>query len=479
MSELPGFIGPSYQLTSRNVSCQRSVNLYPERDEVSKGRWSLKSRPSLTLLAAAGDGPCRGLRRCFNNRAFMVSGSELYEITNPTSPALLGTLNTARVTVSMAENANHLVIVDGTNGYAFNFTTNVLSQIADVNFPVASSIAFLDQYLLANDDESGRFQFSALNDATDWDGLDVATAEGSPDNLIALAVNNRQVILFGAISTEVWFDSGDSSNPFQRISGAFIEHGIAGEKLHASADNTEFFWSKDANGEAMAMRLVGYQAVRVSTFAIEQLVQQYGDISEGTCWAFQTGGHTFFVTNFPNANVSLVYDVAAGAWHEWSVVSDSGAEGRSRAQFHVYHSALHIVGDYENGNLYKMVEPRKNREYSENGSAIPRERTFPGAKIQGKRVFVSNIQIDAEMGVGLDGDGQGSDPLVTLQISKDGGNTFSNEMSERLGKIGETLNRINFSRLGAGRDWVFKLRCSEPVPLTLIAAWIEFTEGAN
>jgi hypothetical protein len=478
MSELPGFIGPSYQLTSRNVSCQRSVNLYPEKDEAAKGRWSLKSRPSLTLLAAAGSGPCRGMRRCFNNRAFVVSGSELYEITIPAAPVLRGMLTTSTGAVSMAENANDLVIVDG-YGYAFNFSTNLLTEITDVNFPTATSVAFLDQYMLANDEESGRFQSSALNDATDWDGLDVATAEGSPDNLLALAVNNRQVILFGDISTEVWFDSGDSSNPFQRISGAFIEHGIAGAKLHASADNTEFFWSKDANGEAMAMRLVGYQAVRVSTFAIEQLVQQYGDISAGTCWAFQTGGHTFVVTNFPGADVSLVYDVAMGLWHEWSVISDSGIEGRSRAQFHVYHAAMHIVGDFENGNLYKMVEPLKNQEYSENGSPIPRERTFPGVKIQGKRIFVSNLQIDTEMGVGLDGAVQGSDPMVTLQISKDGGNTFSNEMSEHLGKIGETLNRINFSRLGAGRDWIFKLRCSDPVPITLIAAWIEFTEGAN
>jgi hypothetical protein len=481
--EIPGFVGPSYTLRSKNVSCQRSVNIFPEMNEMDPKKWSLRHTPGLVKVSTAGTGPIRGSHRASNGRAFVVSGNEVYEITIPGTPVSKGTIDTRNGAVSFDDNATQLVIVDGVSGYVFDFTTNVLTKIADTDFPRATSVAFLDQYILANDKNSGRFQFSALNDATDWDGLDVATAEGSPDNLVALAVDHREIILFGDLTTEVWFNSGDADNPFLRINGAFIEHGIAGPHLHSLLDNTRLWWSKDKNGSMVAMRMTGYQGTRVSTFAIEELLQGLteDDILAGTCWAYQDGGHTFWITNFPNAKSSVVFDASNGLWHERDFTDpETGLQRRHRAESHIYHASMHLVGDYENGNIYKLDDSVR----SDNGVPSILQRIWPAPKAQGKRIFYHALELEMETGVGpevpsLDDDGNPVPPQIMMQFSDDNGNTWSNEDWNSLGFIGERETRVRWQRLGSSRDRVFKVAVSDDVPVTMISAWLDSDAGEH
>jgi len=43
---------------------------------------------------------------------------------------------------------------------------------------------------------------------TTIDPLYFAAAEGSPDNLVTLIVDHREIWLFGTNSVEVWYDAG-------------------------------------------------------------------------------------------------------------------------------------------------------------------------------------------------------------------------------------------------------------------------------
>lgn len=482
--EIPGFIGPSYTLPSKKVSAQRSVNIYPEMNEMNPQKWSLKNSPGLTLVSTLGSGPVRGLHKAKNGNAYAVSGSKLYDITIPGSPTIVGDpLSTSTGRVEFADNAIQMAFVDGTYGYVLDFETNVLTKISDTNFPHASSIAFLDQYVLVNDQDSGRFQFSALNDATDWDGLDVANAEGSPDNLVALAVDHREIILFGELTTEFWFNSGDADNPFLRINGAFIEHGIAGKYLHSLVDNTRLFWSRDKNGPMIAMRVEGYSAKRISTFAVEDALQGLTDeqIAAGTCWSYQHGGHAFWQTNFPGSQSSWVFDASNSLWHERDYTAPlSALKQRHRADCHVFHAGLHLVGDYANGNLYKLDESTRN----DNGAAIILRRTFPAPSNNGKRVFVKSLDLDMETGVGpvnprLDENGEQVPPQIMLRYSDDNGHTWSNENWTGFGLLGERTTRVRWQRLGYYRNRVFDVSVSDDVPVTMLSAEIEIDLGAS
>jgi hypothetical protein len=117
----------------------------------------------------------------------------------------------------------------------------------------------------------------------------------------------------------------------------------------------------------------------ISTFALEYAIGQYGDISTATAFAFQFGGHSLYVLNFPNASTTWVYDAATGAWSEWDYTKPQGGIGRFSGEWHCFAGSKHIVGDYENGNIYEMQDPYLNisTEYTDNGASYHQRTNRP------------------------------------------------------------------------------------------------------
>jgi len=62
-----------------------------------------------------------------------------------------------------------------------------------------------------------------------------------------------------------------------------------------------------------------------------------------------------------------------------------------------------------------------------------------------------------------------------MQYSKDGGHTWSDEVWDSFGQIGQYNARASFLRMGRARDWLFKFRVTDPVKTIFIGAWGEFT----
>ena len=73
--------------------------------------------------------------------------------------------------------------------------------------------------------------------------------------------------------------------------------------------------------------------------------------------------------------------------------------------------------------------------------------------------------------------GQGQNPQVMLQVSRDGGFTWGTEMWTSFGAQGEFLRRAEWRRLGVSRNYVFKFRISDPVKVVLIGAAAYATEA--
>ena len=81
-----------------------------------------------------------------------------------------------------------------------------------------------------------------------------------------------------------------------------------------------------------------------------------------------------------------------------------------------------------------------------------------------------------QQGVGLN-NGQGQNPQIMLQVSRDGGYTYGNEMWTSFGAQGEFLKRAEWRRLGVSRNYVFKFRISDPVKVVFIGAAAIATEA--
>lgn len=474
----PGFIGGAYHLSSKNVDCQRCINLYPEVNELGKGKalevLSLRGTPGLSLLATVGTGVGRGNYRSSDGKLFKVTGNKLYRVSNVWVATEIGTLTTSEGQVSFADNGTHLVVVDGINGYTHELAGASLVQISDPDFPGASHVGYIDGYFIFTEPDSGRFFISDLNAIT-IPG-DIATSEGLPDNVISMLCGHRELWLFNEVSTEVFYNSGNADFPFERINGAFIEYGIAAEFSAAKLGDTTFWLGRNEDGSGVVLQAQGYQPKRISTHAIEVAIQGYAEISDAIAMTYESEGHFFYQLSFPTGNATWVFDMSTNLWHE-RAYSNEGILERHRSYSHAFVFGKHIVDDWENGKLYEMTKSAK----SDNLNPLRRIRVSPHFSEGGKRLFYSEFELDIEMGVGLDGGAtvQGHDPQAMLKFSNDGGHTWSNELWRSFGKIGQKKRRAKWNRLGQARDRVFWLEVADPVDVTFIGAELAVEQGAS
>jgi hypothetical protein len=276
--------------------------------------------------------------------------------------------------------------------------------------------------------------------------------------------------VFGTDSVEVWYDSGATDFPLQRIQGAFNEIGCVSAFSVAKLDNGLFWLGTDARGQGIVYRANGYTGVRVSTHAIEYAIAQYGNISDAIAYTYQQEGHAFYVLTFPSGNATWVYDVSTQVWHERAGF-DNGEFMRHRSNCQCNFGGNILVGDFENGNIYRFDLD----VYADNGGIqkwLRSWRALPTGQNNLKRTAHHSLQLDCETGVGLN-DGQGSDPQVMLRWSDDGGHTWSNEHWSPIGKIGAYGHRTFWRRLGMTlklRDRVYELSGTDPNKIAIMGA---------
>lgn len=472
----PGFIGPSYTLQSKNVDAQRCINYYPEMDELGTGKerevMSLVGTPGLKLLASLGVGPVRGTYTTSTGALYVVSGTGLYSVDSTWTATLLGSLLTSIGPVSMADNGLQMVCVDGPNGYYVTLSTSVFTQITDPNFLGANQVTFQDGYFIFNKPGTQQFYISGLNAIT-FDPTDIATKEGSPDNIVGLISDHLNLYLFGSISSEVFYDSGNTF-PFERVQGAFLPIGCLSTFSIAKFQGSIFWLGCDEQGRGIVYRSTAYQPARISNFALENVIAgvSASNISTARAWTYQQRGHSFYCLNIPGTESTWVFDTATSLWHERSYLN-LGDLVRHRADCHAYAYSTNVVGDYLNGNLYAL-DPAT---YSDNGNPLPRVRSAPHLTNSLDRLFHHWFQLDMEVGVGADGNGQGVSPQAMLQWSDDGGHTWSSERWTSIGPIGKTKTRAIWRRLGHSRDRVYRAWITDPVKVTLIGADIGFDAG--
>lgn len=474
------FVGQAYTGRSLNVNAQRCVNLYPEIDGADgKNVLALHGTPGLALFATVGSSAMRSMD-VIGSKMYVVSFNKFYEVLANATTTEKGTLLTSIGRVSIANNGTQVMIVDGTYGYIYNTSTGTFTQITDTDFPGADTVCFLDGYFVFNKPNTGSFMITGLYDGSTVDALDIATAEADPDNLIAVLNDHRQLWCFGDFTTEVYYNSGNADFPFERIGGAFIEHGLAARWSIAKCDNGIFWLAQSKTGKGYIVKASGYAPQIVSTRAIEYQINTYSTISDAFAYSYIEEGHTFYVITFPTGNATWVYDAATDMWHERAYRNTTtGNLGRHRGNAYAFFNGFHMVGDFENGKIYKMLL----NTYTDNGDPIKRvraDRHISDGDMN--NLFHSRLQVDMEVGVGL-ASGQGSNPQAMLDWSDDGGHTWSSEIwggigSVSVGGTGEYKKRIVFRRLGQSRDRVYRLTITEPVKVAIIGASLEITKGA-
>ena len=471
------FVGPSYQARSLNADAQRAINCYVEMDQASpRAPVSLYGTPGLRKVATAPSGAgCRGAIS-EGGYAWLVIGGYIYRMDSSYVMTLAGTIQTTKGQVGIASNGNELLIVDGSSGYIVNVVAATVTAISDPDFPNGvKRAAYQDGYFIVTGDGTQAFYISQLLSGGSWDGLDFASAEGSPDDTVGCISDHRELWLFGDSSAEIWVNTGSSEFPFERSGNTFIEHGCAAAGSIDKLDNTVFWLGADDRGAGIVWRANGYTPMRVSTHAVETAIAGYSTISDAFAFTYQQEGHGFYVLTFPSANATWVYDVATQLWHERAYRDlNTGVLSEWRASAHCMLNNVHIVGDIADGRIYALDLDH----YTDDTDPILRLRAAQTQSQLQNRMFFSMLQIDMETGIGL-ATGQGSDPLMMMRYSNDGGHTWSNEQTVTAGKVGQYSARARFNRLGNGRNRVWEISMTDPVKFAVLGAIVDAEAGIS
>ena len=413
----------------------------------------------------------------------------------------------ASTTVASITNDTTFVLSQAATATASGVTlafTPFLEQITDPDFYGAVGVGFLDGYFVFNEPNSQRLWVTESYNGAAIDSLAFASAEGSPDDLVTLIVDHREVWLFGVNTVEVWYNAGTPDFPLARIQGAFNEIGCLAAYSVAKLDNGLFWLGRDARGNGVVYRSKGYSGERVSTHAVEWQIQQYTDLSDAVAYTYQQDGHSFYVLNFPTANTTWVYDVATGLWHEragW----ENNQFTRHRGNCQMNFNKEIVIGDYVSGFIF-AYDPTVYTEAGTVQKWLRSWRALPTGENNLKRTTQHSLQLDCETGVGLnsndygllgttylitedfkniiteDGDflvsslnlpAPGIVPQVMLRWSDDGGHTWSNEHWKSMGRIGQFGYRTIWRRLGMTlkiRDRVYEISGTDPVKTAIMGA---------
>ena len=471
-----GFCGGSYTAQSPIIDNEIAMNCYCENQAPkATTRVALLHTPGKKKFATFPEASIPG-QFTVNGRSF-AAASHLYEMGANGTVTALGSLGAAPLTpTQITANETQLVILNNGNLYVLTLATNafIVVNMAQFNGPIGQ-MDFCDGYILAMLANSHTFQVSALEDATTWSGLDIATNSLAPDNYVSMKVDHREAWFWSAKKGFGYNNAGAGFPPFIPIQAAALEVGSGAAAATVQLDNTLFWLSQDERGFMSAMKLNGYAGERVSTHAVELAWQQYAKASDAVGWTYQEYGHPFWEIYFPSANATWVYDVATELWHQRGYfVTATGQYIADRAMSHTLNFGIHLVGDWASGTVYQM----SSLFYDDDGNPIRGNRRTPTNSKENEYIYFDQLEFVLETGLAptialFDGDGQPRPAQLMLKWSNNGGKTWSNTYFLSVGFAGEYDIRVIKRMLGRARKRLWDVSWTDPIPWRFNEAYLK------
>lgn len=469
------FIGPSYDLPSRAVDCQSTVNMYPDIHELGNDKTSLffNGTPGLKSEIEAKD-----IVRCMyvdvKGDLYVVEGQEFVryrdyidEDGNPYRERFtLGGIYTKSGRVSIAENGFQLCVVDGPNLYLYIYKDDTFQQYKPEGWLGSDKVIYYQGYFVFVEPDTQKYYISKLYDGTNIDALDFASAEDDPDNIIVAIQAGGILYMFGDRSIQTMANTGEAYFPISNVSGGSSAVGCIAKYSVGVIANTVIWLGKDDVGYGIvyATGAGTLSPTKISNFAVDAFVQKQENVENATAFTYQENGHNFYCLNFSEGDTTWCFDLDTKMWHERRYLQANGQEARHRGEMHVIWKNKHLISDYSKPVIYHQ----SLKYFDDNGEPIKRLRRSPhsvGAELE--RLFYNEFKLDMEVG-----NNEIDNASIYLRYSNDGGFTWSSLIRNDLGKKGDYSKRVIWRRLGSGRDRVWEISINDPVKFTLLNAYV-------
>lgn len=472
-------IGGGYQARSVIANAQRCVNYFPEpnrRD--SPFPMTHYQRPGFRpKIVPTTQGACRCLYQATNGAAYAVIGSTVYSVDSAWTLTPLGSVSGLLDTpVSMIDNGTSVVIVDGSaNQWSINLLTNAFALIVDGtgNFAGGTRVDYLDGFICWNR-PSSPFWGATFDQLLTTDIFSRGRKATYADNISTLIARRTEMFVLGRLKGEIWYNTGGALFPFSRLPGAYIEYGCSAPYSVAAQDLNVYWFSSSLEGVGQVMKLKGYEAKPITSFALANAIQAMTVTSDAIGYCYQQNGHQFYVIHFPTEDQTWVYDETISepelAWHQRAWTDTDGVLHRDRSNCFAVINGVPCVGDWENGTIYQLdpdyyLDTVLGLDYD-----ITFIRGFPQItqaynakgeieKAGGKSVTFHAVMADMDVGnAALVGTAQGQ---VGLRWSDDRGKIWSQTVMIGNGTPGQYSTNLKWPGLGlSSKERVFEIRHS-------------------
>lgn len=506
MPTLPdfGFCGPTYNAESAVLDAQRCINLYPEPGYgTSKSKMALIGTPGLNTFMTLAQSPVRGLW-AGNNRLFACAGTHVYEVSNAgaviTDYGAIPNSTGGSSPVTFQHDGTHLILMDptcpgsggGLTGNVFNINPvgPTITQVGNNGGGnvAGGAITFLDDFIVSLDvATNNRVNVSNLGDGTTWNALNFIVRSGSSDLATWLEQLNGQLWIFGQKNIEVWYNAGNPLFPFARVPGATLNLGLLSQYTVVRFQNTIMWLGTDDRGYAQVYMTQGTAPVRVSNWAIEQIIASRfrangNNPGAFTAFGYEEAGHTFFCLNAASQALGLsmlVYDLTTGLWHERNT-KVGGVQAAwlpncfaSAPYFSTSSSGPNFVGDFSSGKIYYMLLSAT----SDAGANIIRQRMSP--HVANKNLWTKHVSLELDADVGT--------AQAQLLYSNDGGRTYPHSRAAvaastdaGYGSVGGGFGRFKWWQLGRSRDRAYQIKIDDNAnQIALINAYLNAEQGTE
>ena len=492
MANFAGFVGPAYKMASLPIDSQRCINWYTEKQQNnnSASLYVLQPTPGYLTLTTVTDTSLplgsytRGIYRTtrglgvkpdVNGSVIMVVGPNVYELKQDNSYTLLGKITNRTSQVSMVDDGFGLIIVDGVGMYRLDLTTRAFAKVSfDLTEP--TSVAFMGGYTIVIGQQKNipqnTFFWSGLYDNASWGALDYASAESSADAITGMVTTGGYLWLFGPSSYEVWSPTGDKDLPYQRAYASTGTVGLTANFSLNTVQNKVLMIGSNAQGSAIAFASQGTEMIRISTLALE--AEWSGvNITDASSWTYSQEGHVFWVINFDLLDKTYVYDLSEEAWHERATRNPvTDVLHRWAPNYCVQRGGQILVGDRYSTKLFEL-----SHSYTlEDGNNVLRVRTTAHTRTELKLFQLNKVTFDMDTGNGITAEDPArysQAPTCMYRYSWDSARTWSSEIRQQFGAMGQYKTMMEFRRHGRGRVYTVDFKISDPCKTAILGAWID------
>lgn len=459
--------GGDYRHKAKLLTNQLTRNFWPQIQGTQKAKspYMLQSFYGLKEWAAPSLlGTDRG---CLENqdKFYRVLGTRLYEVDVNGVHTDLGFIPGSFRCILKAM-GSQIIIVNG-GGLVYVWDGSTLTQNTSVNLGTPKSVAVLNNQAVYDAGSGQGFDVSDVGTPSTINGLNNAQAESDPDGLELVYGYVETLYLMGKRTTELWWNSGQGNPPFDKIQGAVKNVGVGA--IHSAAENPEFifFLASDRQVHTLTGGASAVDTV-ISTPEMAKEIATYSKVDDAIGWTMLLEKQWFYVLTFPTQDITWVFPVG-GEWFQWG----SSLTGRIRANSYVNVFGKHLVTDYNSAKIYEL-DPET---YTDAGETIVRTRRSASIHSElfgqpGKEFELNELKIFLEAGVGALS-GQGSDPMIGVSFSKDGGRTFGTERLVKTGVLNNTRKEVILKNCGRYMDCVIQLRVSDPIYWAIFGASAE------